>query len=524
MRFYLLWLIITCLLFLFPILLSIFYEWKIDAIPKISLNAYILWSLFHFLLQIFFSFLNRYKINHLPELNEENKLTIGIQMVGYQENPKYLNSAFQYIYKSNPQKFIFISDGNSEDDEYILDIFQKNFAQNYMIKLDNFFHNYEKNKKEQIIKEIQQHQYICILQPHKNKRHALYTGFEIYKHLPYDYLLLSDSDTMILPDTCYELSKVLYSNPKCMAVTGDVRIFNTVNFLSFIISLKYWIAFHIERGAQSFHGVVSCIAGPLGLYKKSILLEIKDVWLKQTFCGRECTFGDDRHLTNLILSKGHQVLFTHKAICYTETPTTIKRWVLQQVRWGKSFIREFWLNINWFHKQNLWLAYDLIFLSVYSLFLLVLLVIILFSFNIYLIIFLLYGIIIVSGFRGIYAAIMTKNIRFLYFSFYGLIYIFILLPLKLWSILTLTDIEWGTSTRKIIKDTKNINMFPVILWNLIGIIGIGITMYIEIDKIQESLFLFLCLGLFLFCFVFYLSFYIFEKNIKEIPINIPNDS
>lgn len=45
-----------------------------------------------------------------------------------------------------------------------------------------------------------------------------------------------------------------------------------------------------------------------------------DKWVDQAFMGIKCTFGDDRHLTNMTLSTGQEVLYTHRAIAMTETP------------------------------------------------------------------------------------------------------------------------------------------------------------------------------------------------------------
>ena len=249
--------------------------------------------------------------------------------------------------------------------------------------------------------------------------------------------------------------------------------------------------------------------------------ELKDIWLNQKFNGKECTFGDDRHMTNLILSKGYNVLFTHKAVCYTETPVSLKRWILQQIRWGKSFIRELFLNIQWFHKQNIWLAYDLTFLSIYSLFLLVLLVITLFTFDIYMILFFMYGIVFVSGIRGLYASILNNDYRYLYLSFYGVLYVFILLPLKLWSIMTLNEKTWGTSTRKHVNDKIDINMLPVIIWNILFFLGIVLNIIFDYDTVKEKLFLSLLSGFVLFCFVFIFVvciYKIFNKYIIRNPL------
>lgn len=74
-----------------------------------------------------------------------------------------------------------------------------------------------------------------------------------------------DSDTKLDPAATVELVKVLESNERYGAVGGDVRILNASDsFISFMSSLRYWMAFNIERACQSYFDCVSCISGPLG--------------------------------------------------------------------------------------------------------------------------------------------------------------------------------------------------------------------------------------------------------------------
>ncbi len=185
-------------------------------------------------------------------------------------------------------------------------------------------------------------------QPHAGKREIMYTAMNL--HTPdTEFICLSDSDTFFETNTVSEMVKVIdgydqlqKENPKmrvCGAVTGNVEIWNMENLISYLSSLRYWFAFNVERAADSYFGVVSCISGPLGLYRKSIINQIKDEWLHQTFLGTKCTFGDDRHLTNLILNYGYATYYTPRSSCKTDTPAELLRWIAQQTRWCKSFYR-----------------------------------------------------------------------------------------------------------------------------------------------------------------------------------------
>ncbi|CAM4698209.1 unnamed protein product, partial [Caretta caretta] len=73
-----------------------------------------------------------------------------------------------------------------------------------------------------------------------------------------------DSDTKLDPSATVEMVKVLEANKRYGAVGGDVRILNVSDsFISFMSSLRYWMAFNVERACQSYFDCVSCISGPL---------------------------------------------------------------------------------------------------------------------------------------------------------------------------------------------------------------------------------------------------------------------
>ena len=74
-----------------------------------------------------------------------------------------------------------------------------------------------------------------------------------------------DSDTRLDPMALLELVRVLDEDPRVGAVGGDVRILNPLDsWVSFLSSLRYWVAFNVERACQSYFHCVSCISGPLG--------------------------------------------------------------------------------------------------------------------------------------------------------------------------------------------------------------------------------------------------------------------
>ncbi|XP_011821436.1 PREDICTED: hyaluronan synthase 1 [Mandrillus leucophaeus] len=146
---------------------------------------------------------------------------------------------------------------------------------------------------------------VCVAQRWGGKREVMYTAFKALGD-SVDYVQVCDSDTRLDPMALLELVQVLDEDPRVGAVGGDVRILNPLDsWVSFLSSLRYWVAFNVERACQSYFHCVSCISGPLGLYRNNLLQQFLEAWYNQKFLGTHCTFGDDRHLTNRMLSMGY---------------------------------------------------------------------------------------------------------------------------------------------------------------------------------------------------------------------------
>jgi hyaluronan synthase/N-acetylglucosaminyltransferase len=87
---------------------------------------------------------------------------------------------------------------------------------------------------------------------------------------------------------------------------------------------------------------VFCCAGPFSAYRLEVLDEVWRKYLKRTFLGAPCTFGDDLQLTNLVLERGHKSLYQPMAKALTTVPTGLWGYLRQQWRWNRSFYRQLW--------------------------------------------------------------------------------------------------------------------------------------------------------------------------------------
>ncbi|HCC04738.1 TPA: chitin synthase [Patescibacteria group bacterium] len=170
----------------------------------------------------------------------------------------------------------------------------------------------------------------------KGKRHGMAEGVKQASH---DIIIFIDSDSFIEPNCVRHLVKY-FASDSVGAVSGHTDVYNReTNLLTQMQALRYYIAFKIYKSAESVFGSVTCCPGCCSAYRRKYLVEIVDEWLVQRFLGAECTFGDDRSLTNYII-RNYDAVYSHEALAYTVVPDNFKVYVRQQFRWKKSWIRE----------------------------------------------------------------------------------------------------------------------------------------------------------------------------------------
>jgi hyaluronan synthase len=181
-------------------------------------------------------------------------------------------------------------------------------------------------------------QFVAIKTPqNKGKRHALAIGF---RRAIGEIVVTLDSDSEIMPDSLYHLVAP-FKQPNVGATTGKIKVTNRdTNFLTRMVSVRYTMAFDFFRATWSTFGTVFCCSGVLSAYRRSLLMEILPDFENQTFLGERCTYGDDRALTNLVLKKGLNTLYTKNAVVQTLVPENVKKLFKMITRWNKSFIRE----------------------------------------------------------------------------------------------------------------------------------------------------------------------------------------
>lgn len=191
----------------------------------------------------------------------------------------------------------------------------------------------------------------------RGKRHGMSEGVKRARN---DVIIFIDSDSFINPTAVRHLVKY-FADPDIGAVSGHTDVENRgTNLLTEMQAIRYYIAFTIYKAAESAFGLVTCCPGCCSAYRRSYLLPFIDEWLEQTFLGAPCTFGDDRALTNFVLRR-YRAVYSAEACATTVVPDKFRKYVIQQQRWKKSWIRETGIAATF-----MWRKHPLAALSFYS--------------------------------------------------------------------------------------------------------------------------------------------------------------
>ena len=103
------------------------------------------------------------------------------------------------------------------------------------------------------------------------------------------------------------------------------------------------------------------MSGPWVLMRAEALAQIIDGWYFQEFLGNRCTYGDDRHISTLMLELGMESLFCPDSFVLTDCPIDWKVFIKQQLRWNKSFNRENLILLTFIHKMSKFVQTDVVY-------------------------------------------------------------------------------------------------------------------------------------------------------------------
>ena len=186
---------------------------------------------------------------------------------------------------------------------------------------------------------------ICVYQPHISKKGIMFTNMVFAWVLgqthDISFLWTSDSDTWVTPETLPLTIGCMVSDPKIGGSCSSLSIHNeNESSIASLGSAAYWSELAITRGQTGAVDAVDCQPGPCAAFRLSALCPNLFDWYIQTSLGIKTIVNEDRHLTTRLLLDGWKVTFNTEALAFTDTPTTLLRWLLQQIRWARANLIE----------------------------------------------------------------------------------------------------------------------------------------------------------------------------------------
>ncbi|GEN77649.1 polysaccharide deacetylase family protein [Chryseobacterium hagamense] len=152
-----------------------------------------------------------------------------------------------------------------------------------------------------------------------------------------EYVVCIDADTKLEQDAVkYLIARFLNSAPedKIAAVAGNVKVGNTVNWLTRWQSIEYTTSQNFDRLAYADINAITVIPGAIGAFRKSVVEKVGGY--------SSDTLAEDCDITVKILRKGYTVANENRAVAVTEAPETVKQFLKQRFRWTYGIMQMFW--------------------------------------------------------------------------------------------------------------------------------------------------------------------------------------
>ena len=198
---------------------------------------------------------------------------------------------------------------------------------NTHIEMQRIAKKYAKSEGVQVIR----------FEKNRGKREAMAEGILAAKG---EIVVFVDSDSFLSKHALRHLNEHFMADKKVAAVAGNTGVENEgTNLLTKMQSARYGISFDIFKACESVFGTVTCCPGCFSAYRRDVLLKVLNPWRNQMLFGTRSTFGDDRSLTNFVL-RDWKVVYCQKATAFTIVPDKYMKFIKQQLRWKKSWIRE----------------------------------------------------------------------------------------------------------------------------------------------------------------------------------------
>ncbi len=189
----------------------------------------------------------------------------------------------------------------------------------------------------------------------------------------------TDSDSLWASDAISRIVKIFKYFPNIGAVSGHGRALNgNKNLLTKVQDSWMEGQFSVRKAFESVFGSVTCVSGPLAVFRKEAVYNYIPAWENDKFLGQEFKFATDRTMTGFVLGskalgnklkrdykesvfvkdfdypvQDWKVVYCKSAKSWTNVPDTFKAIINQQIRWKKSFLRNIFFTGKFFWRKPL---------------------------------------------------------------------------------------------------------------------------------------------------------------------------
>ncbi|KAI8976912.1 chitin synthase [Pilobolus umbonatus] len=170
----------------------------------------------------------------------------------------------------------------------------------------------------------------------------------------YEYILMVDSDTEVLPHSLSYLISSMLLDSRIMGICGETALANeNQSWTTMIQVYEYYISHYLAKAFESLFGSVTCLPGCFCMYRirtpvknepliiaPKVVRDYSENHVDTLHKKNLLSLGEDRYLTTLMMKHfpQYKMKFTPYAMCRTVAPDKWQILLSQRRRWINSTI------------------------------------------------------------------------------------------------------------------------------------------------------------------------------------------
>ncbi|CAG8492693.1 1103_t:CDS:2 [Cetraspora pellucida] len=170
----------------------------------------------------------------------------------------------------------------------------------------------------------------------------------------YEYVLMVDADTEVMPDSLNRLVSAFMHDTKVMGLCGETTLSNEKDsWVTMIQVYEYYISHHLSKAFESLFGSVTCLPGCFCMYRvrtpdthkpllisNQVIEDYSENFVDTLHKKNLLSLGEDRYLTTLMMKhfSNYKMTFVPDAQCKTTAPDQWSVLISQRRRWINSTV------------------------------------------------------------------------------------------------------------------------------------------------------------------------------------------